>query len=305
MSRRECKLLPHIRQNLYGLDTSSLQFLPWSIKTFDVEKAWKNSQGENIVVAVVDTGCDMAHEDLKNNLLQGRNFVENNNNPKDYNGHGTHVAGTIAAINNSYGMVGVAPKTKILPVKVLGDDGSGSNASVANGIMWAVDNGAEIITMSLGSPYTSRNIERALDYAVKNNVIVFCAAGNSGNDVDIMYPAKYLQTVSIGAISRKLMVSSFSCCGDNLDFVAPGEDIISSVPGNGYAKMTGTSMATPYAVGCASLLLSLRKKQMSGYKNLSNKDGYIDEFKKYATPILGEHANDKRYQGHGIIQPIK
>lgn len=301
MSRRECKLLPHTRQNLYGLEANALQFLPWSIKKFDIEKAWDKSQGENVIVAVVDTGCDMDHEDLKDNLLQGKNFVDMNNNPNDGNGHGTHVAGTIAAANNEYGMVGIAPKAKILPVKVLGDDGSGSNNSVANGILWAVDNGAELITMSLGSPHTSRNIERAIDYAVKNGVVVFCAAGNSGNDTEIMYPANYLQTISIGAINHQLMVSQFSCCGDNLDFVAPGEDIISAIPNNSYAKMTGTSMATPYAVGCAALALSYNKKYG---KTINSKIEYVDIFKKNALPISGPQRNDRRYQGHGVIRPI-
>jgi major intracellular serine protease len=303
MLRRECKLLPHIRQDLFGLSTQSMQFFPWPIKKFDVEKTWYLSEGEDITVGVIDTGCDLNHEDLKDNLLLGRNFVENNNDPQDRNGHGTHVAGTIAAINNQYGMVGVAPKTKILPVKVLGDDGGGSNASVANGILWAVDNGAKILTMSLGSPHKSRNIERALQYAVDHKVTIFCAAGNSGNNVDIMYPAKYPETISIGAIGQNLSVSDFSCCGDSLDFVAPGEDIISAVPGNKYAKMTGTSMATPYAVGCASLLLSLRKKQFNS-KHLEDKNGYIDEFKKVSIPITGRYTNDRNYQGNGIILPI-
>jgi major intracellular serine protease len=303
MRRKECKLLPHVRQDLFGLDTQSLQFFPWSIKKFNVEKAWNFSQGEEVIVGVIDTGCDLMHEDLKDNLLVGKNFADDEKDPQDHNGHGTHVAGTIAAINNQFGMVGVAPKTKILPVKVLGNDGSGSNAAVANGIMWAVDNGAKILTMSLGSPYQSRNIERALQYAINNNVIVFCAAGNSGNDVDIMYPAKYPETISIGAIGHNLEVSNFSCCGDELDFVAPGEDIISAVPGNQYAKMTGTSMATPYAVGCASLLLSLRQKQHNS-NHLKKNSGYIEEFKKVSIPINGRHANEKNYQGNGIILPI-
>lgn len=303
LRKRECKLLPYIRQDLFGLDSKSLQFFPWSIKKFNIEKAWEFSQGEDVIVAVIDTGCDLSHEDLRENLLKGKNFIENGAEPVDGNGHGTHVAGTIAAINNQYGMVGVAPKAKILPVKVLGDDGSGSNSSVADGIRWSVDNGAQILTMSLGSPYTSRNIEKALTYAIDHKVVIFCAAGNSGNNVDIMYPAKYSESISIGAISHDLTVSNFSCCGDSLDFVAPGEDIISAVPGNKYAKMTGTSMANPYAVGCAALLLSLRKKQ-NRHTHLEKQAGYIEEFKKTAIPINGKYSNDRNYQGNGIVVPV-
>tara|TARA_B100002019_G_scaffold286606_1_gene297339 strand:+ start:48 stop:980 length:933 start_codon:yes stop_codon:yes gene_type:complete len=302
MNRRECKLLPHISQPLYGLSPHDIQFLPWAIKRFNVQDAWKHSRGENVTVAVIDTGCDLNHVDIKDNLLPGRNFVDNNHNPQDVQGHGTHVAGTIAAIDNSYGMVGVAPATKIIPIKSLGDNGSGSMRDVANGVMWAVDHGAEIITMSLGSPYPSRALQNALRYARDNKVIVFCAAGNDGNGIDINYPAKFLETIAIGSINHSLGVSDFSCCGDTLDFVSPGEDVISAAPGNKYARLTGTSMATPYAVGCAALLLSLSKKQRKIYK-LEHKDDYIREFSENAIPLTGRHSGDRRYEGNGIIVP--
>jgi len=302
MNRRECKLLPHISQPLYGLSPHDIQFLPWAIKRFDVQHAWRYSQGEDVTVAVIDTGVDLNHIDIKHNLLPGKNFVEGNLNPQDVNGHGTHVAGTIAAINNSYGMVGVAPKAKIIPIKSLGDSGSGSMRDVANGVMWAVDHGAELITMSLGSPYPSRALEHALRYAVDNKVIVFCAAGNSGNSTDINYPAKFSETIAIGSINHSLGVSDFSCCGDTLDFVSPGEDVISAAPGNKYARLSGTSMATPYAVGCAALLLSLRKKQ-SKITELKHKNGYIQEFSENAIPLQDKYAGDRRYQGNGIIVP--
>lgn len=302
MKRRECSLLPHIRTDLYGFNSKSMQLIPWALKEFKVQKAWNYSEGRDVVVGVIDTGCDINHDDIKDNLLPGKNIVDNNNNPQDDNGHGTHVAGTVAAINNGYGVVGVSPKTKILPVKVLDSDGVGSMRDVANGIYWAVDHGAEILTMSLGSPNASRLVEKAIEYANNNNVTVFCAAGNSGNHVDVMYPAKFIKTISIGAISRNLSISNFSCTGNSIDFVAPGEDIISCVPGNGYASMSGTSMATPYAVGCAALLLSLSKSRSS---NLSiDKNYYINQFKKNAKPINGKHSGDRRYQGNGIIQPI-
>ena len=297
MPNKNCKLLPHIREDLYGFKANSMQMIPWAIKTFDIEKAWEKSTGENIVVAVIDTGCDDDHPDIKNNLLPGYNVINNNSVFNDDNGHGTHVAGTIGAINNSLGIVGIAPNVKILPVKALNEKGEGSNVWVANGIKWAVDNGAHIITMSLGSPHSDSLLEQSVKYAVDNNVVVFCAAGNSGNNTDIMYPAKLDTTISIGAVNRNLEVSIFSCCGDKLDFVAPGEDIISCVPNNGYASMSGTSMATPYAVGCASLLLSYKKLK------LKKKEEYIEEFKKESIHIKGIYSGQKRYEGNGIIIP--
>ena len=297
MIKKNCKLLPHTREDLYGFNSQSMQMIPWSIKEFDVEKAWQKSTGSKVIVAVIDTGCDKDHPDIKDNLLNGYNCIDNNSNVDDDNGHGTHVAGTIGAINNNLGIVGTAPNVKILPVKVLNNKGEGNNISVGNGVKWAVDNGAHIITMSLGSPLTDKYLEKSIEYAVENNVVIFCAAGNSGNNMDIMYPAKLDTTISVGSIGRNLEISNFSCCGDGLDFVAPGEDIISCVPNNSYASMSGTSMATPYAVGCASLLLS--------YKNLAikHKNEYIQEFKKEAIHIKGMYSGQKRYEGNGIILP--
>jgi subtilisin family serine protease len=300
--KNECGLLPHTRENIHGL-YGSMQFYPWPIKLFDVEKTWNKTMGENVTVGVLDTGCDSAHDDLKDNLLQGWNAIKNNSNTNDDNGHGTHVAGTIGAANNLLGVVGVAPKIKILPVKVLNEEGMGSNLDVARGIIWACDNGADILTMSLGSDHPSKPLEDALKYAVSKNVIIFCAAGNSGNDTDIKYPAKYPQTISIGAIDKNLKICSFSCTGDSLDFVAPGQDIPSCMPNNSYALMSGTSMATPFAVGCAALLLSSARTRISGKK--LTKDEYIEIFSKYSRHLSqSEYAGNRRYEGNGIIYPV-
>lgn len=299
--RDDCKLLPHIRQNIYGLNRS-MQFMPWPLLAFDIPKYWNNSTGKGIIVAVLDTGCDYNHIDISSNIINGWNIIENNNNFMDDNGHGTHVAGTIAASNNTLGVVGVAPEAKIMPVKVLNRDGSGSNIDVANGILWALENNADIITMSLGSEQPSKQIEKAIQYASSKNVPIFCAAGNSGNHVDIQYPAKYKETISIGAIDKDLKICDFSCTGQNLDFVAPGQDIPSCVPKNQYAIMSGTSMANPYAVGCAAICLySIRRT--SPNKNLS-KEEYIKILSRNAKHVSQrEYINNKRYEGNGIVQP--
>jgi subtilisin family serine protease len=308
MKKQEFKLLPHIRTDLYGLSTNSEQFYGWQIKKFNIEKYWKYSEGEGVTVAVIDTGCDLDHEDIKANIVNGYNFIDPGKDPQDDNGHGTHVAGTIAAINNGIGMVGLAPKTKIMPVKVLAGNGSGSNKSVSDGIVWAVDHGADILAMSLGSPSPGTQLEQAIQYAKRKNVSIFCAAGNSGIESGIQYPAKYSDTVSVGAIDENLNICQFSCCGEELDFLAPGYNIISSVPGNRYASMTGTSMANPFAVGCASLLLSYsRKEKFSNIDNrLESSDDYVKVFSK-GTEKLGNHskyAGIRKYEGYGIIKPV-
>lgn len=298
--KKDCGLLPHKRTNMYGVGPS-MQFTPWPIITFDIKKYWSISKGENINIAVLDTGCDFNHNDIKSSIYNGWNIIENNSNFMDYNGHGTHVAGTISASDNTLGVVGVAPKSKIIPVKVLGDDGQGSNMDVAKGIVWATDNQADIITMSLGSIHGSRPIEDAINYAKTKGVLIVCAAGNSGNDHDIMYPAKYPQTISIGAIDRNLMLCDFSCTGDSLDFVAPGEDIPSCVPGNQYALMSGTSMANPYAVGCLAITLSALKN--SGKTTQYSKEDIVKLLCKNSSHIK-DKAGDRRYEGCGIVHPV-
>lgn len=303
MRRRECRLLPHIRKNIYGISTTSSQHYGWQIKTFDVESIWVESQGEGVTIGVIDTGCDFNHPDLKNNIIQGINIIDPSKDPMDDNGHGSHVAGTIAACNNSVGVVGVAPKTKIAPIKALDGRGAGLNTDVAKAIVWAADNGIDIVTMSLGSEYSSRQIEKAIEYAKGKNLIIFCAAGNSGIESGIQYPAKCDNTIAIGAINKDLQICEFSCSGNELDFVAPGYEIISCTPNETYSSMSGTSMATPFAVGCAALMLSYRRKK-SLDSQLKDSATYIAELSKNTTHVKdSRYSGNRKYEGYGIIRP--
>lgn len=304
MRRRDCKLLPHIKEPIYNLNPNSAQILPWAINDFDVRSSWLKSVGSDVIVATIDTGCDPNHLDIKENLIPGFNILTKSNNSIDGNGHGTHVAGTIAAINNGIGIVGVSPKTKILPIKALSDNGTGNNNDIADAIDYAVENKADIITMSLGSDYPSIRIEKALIRAQEKLVSIFCAAGNSGNSHEVNFPARYDHTICIGAIGRDLNLCEFSCSGNSLDFLAPGMDIISCAPGNGYASMSGTSMATPFAVGCMALYLAwLRKTHNDQTLRISNED-IIDYFKKYTKKLPNkEYSGVRRYEGYGIITP--
>jgi thermitase len=274
------------------------------LSKFKVDETWEVSDGAGVTVAVIDSGCDLDHEDLKSNFVQGKNFVESGKDPYDDNSHGTHVAGTICAKNNSMGVVGVAPNTKIMPVKVFGADGRGNNNTVSQAIVWAADHGADLICMSLGSPYKSEDLERAIDYALSKGTVSFCAAGNGGEQSDIYYPAKYEQTVSTGAVDERLMRAYFTCKGIELDFLAPGQNILSTVPHNRYALMSGTSMANPFMVGCASLLLSYKKKNNLNL-TLKTADDYINVMKKYTINLLNPNHADKTYSGNGLIDPTK
>lgn len=295
-------LLPYIREDISGDDIISHQNYGWELKKFNIPDIWIKSRGTGVKIAVIDTGCDIEHEDLKYNIISGKNFVNKNEPPLDKNGHGTHVAGTIAASNNNTGMVGVAPESKIIPVKCLNDDGMGNIDHIISGIYWAVDNDADFITMSLGAPNTTPKMEKALDYAKDKGVVVFCAAGNSGPTVDIMYPAKYDSVIATGAIDHNLRRTSFTCSGESLDFLAPGQDILSCVPHNKYALMSGTSMSNPFITGCASLLLSWNR--VYNKYHLSNNNDYIDIFKQHTIPLKDTKYQQKQYQGYGIINPI-
>lgn len=303
MRRHDCGLLPYIREDIFGLNLGDGQIVPWALSQFNIPECWDTTEGGDVIVAVIDTGCDLKHPDLyKNLLMPGYNATQPGTYPEDRNGHGSHVAGTIAAVSNRLGVVGVAPKVKIFPVKALMDNGAGHNRHVADGVTKAVDFGCDLITMSLGSPHPDRSLEKALAYAESKGVGVFCAAGNSGNHTDVNYPAKYPTTVAIGSVGRNLNISRFSCTGSTIDFVAPGEDIISCVP-EGYARLSGTSMATPFAVGCAALTLSYRK----------SKRLYLPRTSREWVKLLSENTKDlpdprwagkPNFQGNGLVQPV-
>jgi subtilisin family serine protease len=295
-------LLPYIEEPLYGMSASQPAIMGWEITKFDIPKYWKQSRGEDVVVAVIDTGVDFDHEDLKNNIVSGKNFVEKGKDPMDVCGHGTHVASTIAAEDNGCGIVGVANKTKIMPIKALDNNGSGTMQNLVAAIRFAADSGVDFITMSLGSPSPSKQIENAINYAESKKCVMFCAAGNSGPSVDIMYPAKYKNTISIGAIDKHLNRTDFTCSGESLDFLAPGHEIIGCVPNNKYAMMSGTSMSNPYAVGLAALLLSYNKRE-NKYQ-LNNAQDYINVFKSKAKNLNNMNYRSKKYQGYGIMYPV-
>lgn len=303
MKKHNISLLPYVEEPLFGLSPTDPQLVGWEINKFNIQDQWRISQGEDVIVAVIDTGCDFNHADLKNNVIKGMNLVEPGSEPMDRNGHGTHVSSTIAACNNGFGMVGVAPKAKIMPVKALNDAGGGDLSHVVDGIMWAADNKADIITMSLGSSSPADPLEKAINYAASRGCIIFCAAGNSGPSRDIMYPAKYNHTIAIGAIDINLERTEFTCSGDSLDFLAPGHNIMGCVPNNRYSIMSGTSMSNPFAVGCAALLCSYNKKHNK--YSLKNTDDYIQIFKTKSKKLTNAaYAGKRKYEGYGIIYPV-
>lgn len=300
----KCKLLPFERVDCLSMQEAK-QKAGWNITAFNLPETWKWSKGEGVVIAVLDTGCDLDHPDLKNNLLEGKNFVKQGQPPQDGNGHGTHITGTLVAENNDIGIVGVCPKAKVIPVKVLDDKGNGNLLNVADGIRWAADQGCDIISMSLGAPIKVQEVQKAIQYAAEKGIPTFVAAGNSGNTKEVFYPANYPETIAIGAVDENFRRADFSNTGDNLDFMAPGVDIFSTVPDDWYATLSGTSMACPFAVGVAALVLAYAKQGKTKVE-LKTIEDYRNVFRKYTTPINNCNYKDKKfYQGFGIIDPRK
>lgn len=273
----------------------------WGMPMIGADKAWDGLSGDpRVIVAVIDTGVDYNHEDLAAvNESLGWDFVNNDADAMDDEGHGTHVAGIIAAtMNNNKGVVGVAPKVTVMPVKVLDAKGSGWTTDIADGIRYAADHGARILSMSLGGDTPDTWMYSATRYAVSKGALVIAAAGNEGTEAP-SYPGAYPWVLAVGALGFDGNRAYYSQYGSFLDIMAPGgssngtpeHDILSTYPGNKYVYMAGTSMATPHVSGVAALYWSYN----IGFTNKQVGSMLI----KYADD-LGTPGWDK-YYGYGRV----
>lgn len=292
------KLYPYIRKNLVDGQTPG-----WQITTFDIPSTWTYAQGEGVNIGVLDTGCDLEHPDLHENLLDGYNFISPKDKPNDDNDHGTHVSGCICAMNNDYGIVGVAPKAKIIPIKVLDEDGAGDMRNVAKGVSYGIERGADIMCISIGCSRPLAYLRKTIKAATNKGIPIFCAGGNVCMNMDVLYPARYPETIAIAALTKDFRRADFSnTAKQNIDFLAPGVDIPSTVRG-GYAILSGSSMAVPFAVGVAALLLSAKRK-----KNLRIKLNTVEDYRtalRHHGTDLSRFAGEKIFSGYGIIEPKK
>ena len=299
----QCKLFPYEIQEVISMQEAK-QLSGWNITAFDLPSAWNKTKGEGVKIAAIDSGVDVDHSDLKNNLLQGINLLNKKALPIDDCSHGTFVTGIICAENNEIGMVGVAPKANVIPIKTLNAKGLGNLNTTSEGIRWACDNGADIICMSMGSPRPLQQLRKSIQYASNKGIPIFVAAGNVGKTKEVFYPAAYPETIAIGSIDENFKRSKFSNTGKNLDFMAPGNDIFSTIPG-WYGVMSGTSMAAPWAAGIAALLLSYKRNHKTNIK--------LDTIEDYRNILRSQtistsdpaYAGSKFFEGFGIIDPRK
>lgn len=239
--------------------SKSQELIPQGVQMINAPKQWAiGHSGQDIIVAVIDTGVDYNHPDLKGQIIGGKDFT-GKGDYLDGNGHGTHVSGTIAAANNNSGIVGVAPKAKILALKALGDDGSGNMEDVIAAIRYATAQKVQIISMSLGGPH-SEELHNAVKEAAAAGIIICAAAGNEGDgnpDTEEMsYPGAYHEVIEVGAIDYNGNLAYFSNTNHEVDILAPGVDVLSTYLNGQYAKLDGTSMATPHMSGAVALLMA-------------------------------------------------
>jgi serine protease len=292
----------------------------WNFQLINMETAWNTSTGEGVTVAVLDTGVSPYGTDgFGDRLLDGYNaFLNIQSRWQDFHSHGTHVAGTIGQqTGNTAGVAGIAYNAWILPVKVLNRYGFGSNATLAAGIRWATDHGAQIINMSLGSSRGGRALQEAVNYADEHGVVIVAASGNDASAdslTPVSYPAAYEQVIAVGAIDATGSRAFYSNGGPELDLVAPGgsrddfnadgtsDTILQETftlhfgftrfaVGWGFYSMMGTSMASPHVAGVAALIKSIHR------------DWGPDEIRQALTDTavdLGDPGRDDFY-GHGLI----
>lgn len=230
------------------------QEIPWGVERVRAPQAWGATKGTDVRVGIIDTGIDLSHPDLQANIAGGINVLKSDQPPLDDNGHGTHVAGTIAALNNDFGVVGVAPEAKLYAIKAFDADGTARVSDVIAGMEWCVANQIRLINFSFGSESGNESLRDAVR-AVARHAILVAAAGNNGRADSVDVPARYPEVVAVAASTRGDQLASFTSRGPQVAVAAPGEEITSTWLDGGYSTVSGTSMATPHVTALFALLM--------------------------------------------------
>ncbi len=284
---------------LTKLAEESPERIDWAGSILGIPNVWRLTQGNGTKVAILDTGIDSDHPDLESAIVATKDFT--GDGIEDENGHGTHCAGIVGARLNGVGFVGVAPKADLMIGKVLNNSGRGSYEWIANGIYWATDEGANIISMSLGGSSSSGELYQAIQYALFNGVTVLCAAGNEGSLAknSIGYPGRYGGVITVASHDRNGNPSGFSSRGGEVDVMAPGTEIWSTYKKGAYATLSGTSMATPFAAGLAALIASHHRSGLHDTP-IENNEDMKNHLLRMATHA-GHHDNQS---GYGPLIPF-
>ncbi|NMH73613.1 S8 family serine peptidase [Bacillus sp. RO2] len=248
----------HVYENdLEKLQSKNNQIVPWGQKLVGVDY----STGKDVKVAVLDSGINDNHEDLKGKVVKKFNAIHPSEKVKDDFGHGTAVAGIISGNHNDIGIVGITQSVSIYDVKVLDEKGKGTIDSLIRGIQWSIDEGVDIINISLGVENDSEELHAVIKKAISSDIIIVAAAGNTYG-LYVQYPAKYEGVLSISSIDENLH-STYSATSGKIDFVAPGQNILSTSSNGEYQLFEGTSFATPFITGFTASILSHSSSKVS------------------------------------------
>lgn len=263
------------------------QIIPWGVKRVGAPNVWRSYQGSGVRIGIIDTGIS-PHPDLR---VRGRFNAIAGTPDTDENGHGTHVSGTASALNNSFGVVGVAPKARLYSVKAFDASGSAFVSDIVEALEWCISHNMQVINMSFGIREVSDTVKEQIERAYRKGIVMVASAGNDGPNTDqIDFPARLPQVIAVAASDIGNKVASFSNRGRGIAVTAPGVDICSTLPGRSYGKMSGTSMAAPHVTGAAALLLSKNRKlsparvrqvlrstakRLSGYSSLAQGAGLV------------------------------
>jgi subtilisin len=240
--------------------TKKQPFVPWGVQQIKAPEAWHHSLGQRIRIGVIDTGIDFHHPDLRHNIGKGVNLIHPHMLAWDDNGHGTHIAGIIAGSSQQIGVVGVAPKAVIHPIKAFDHQGSAYVSDIIAGIDWCVQQKLPIINMSFGMKSFNKSLQQAVLQAYRSGTMIIASSGNDGRKTSLDYPARFSQVISVGATTRKKTIANFTNCSKTIDLFAPGEKIYSTWLRGDYHEMSGTSMATAHVSGVTALMLSKRPR---------------------------------------------
>lgn len=276
------------------------QEIAWGVDRIDADLVWDINTGQGVRVAIIDSGIDLDHPDLMENIKGGYNAINSRKSWNDDNGHGTHVAGIVAARNNIVGVVGVAPEAYLYAVKVLNRRGIGFASDIIDGLDWCLKNGIQVANMSIGSSGCSQSYHDAIIRAYEGGITIAAAAGNNGQtDGKIVCPAIWPETIAVSATNIDNGLAYFSSYGPEVNLAAPGQDINSTWNDGYYKKGSGTSMATPHVVGTAALVLADPDLKCDLDENLKCSPAEVQErLENTAEWLLGLTSDE---QGFGLV----
>ncbi|AXR82561.1 S8 family peptidase [Natrarchaeobaculum sulfurireducens] len=288
-----------------SVDLADEQETPWGVERIgatDLHSA--GADGSSVTVAILDSGVDPDHESLE--VPEGKAFADCNGGScatdwDDETGHGTHCAGTVGALDNGKGVVGVTPDVTLCALKVLAGDGSGYDSDIAAAIEWCADNDVDVINLSLGGSDEAQVLEDALEYAYERGVLIVAAAGNDGSTGGIDYPAAYDECIAVGATDERDGVPSWSARGDGIELVAPGENVLSTKPDDEYVYLDGTSMSTPHVAAIGAQLMSQGLEHADATDDIDDPGGVRGLLRETAEDL----GFDEDEQGYGLLNSFE